>query len=116
MHLMTRYPLDLERPAAVFVFEAPCGLCMADVVRCTVAMYHIIYAAEEAAVGPVLGQGGGTPCDRARKSRDVKTGPYGIWGHALCDLVLEGGFIYVPFSSDDGEVLGPPWLQPLVGS
>ena len=54
--------------------------------------YAKIYRDEDKAVGP-------TDCVPGTYNRDRSEGPYGIWGHCIGDLVIEGVSI-----SDKGKV------------
>lgn len=74
------YPL--ERPAKL-TFTNPGGFSRYEFFRCVYEGYKNIYAQEES----VDGDPGMIPgmLNRARSD-----GPYGIWGHVMSDLFLEG--------------------------
>ena len=104
------YPLDLDKHLPEWVYEttSPEGLSLRDIVRCIVATYKVIYAAEECAVGAEAhaARAGPRSLNRGRTN-----GPFGIWGHDLRDLVLEG-FDWSPLT--DGS--GARALLPMIGS
>lgn len=74
------YPLERETK---LTFTNPGGFSRYDFFRCVYEGYKNIYAQEEA----VAGNPGNIPgmLNRARSD-----GPYGIWGHVMEDLFLEG--------------------------
>ena len=74
------YPLERE---AKLTFTNPGGFSRYEFFRCVYKGYKNIYAQEEA----VDGDPGMIPgmLNRARSD-----GPYGIWGHVMSDLFLEG--------------------------
>jgi hypothetical protein len=75
----------------VWVYDTPpdggVGLCLRDIVRCIVATYRVIYEAEACAVGAEAHAARAGP---RLYNRGATEGPFGIWGHDLGDLVLEG--------------------------
>jgi hypothetical protein len=93
------YPLtEAKSPQWVYETAAPAGLALRDLVRCVVASYRVIYAAEACAVGAEAhaARVGGMSANRGRTN-----GPFGIWGHDLGDLVLEG-FDWAPSADRSG--------------
>jgi hypothetical protein len=85
------YPLG-ESKGPDYRYVSPAGLSARDIARCVAATYHVIYAAECAAVGEEAHKKrAGGNC----MNRGTTDGPFGIWGHDLRDLVLEG-FLWAP--------------------
>jgi hypothetical protein len=70
--------------------KRPEGFSRRDFYKCILAGYHRIYSEEHKAVGDP----GHIPGMLNRQSSE---GPYGIWGHDIGDLVLEG-----VIDNDDG--------------
>lgn len=105
--MLFQYPL---RPNVgfdwVYETESPSGLTVRDIARCIAATYRVMYAAEEAAVRT---EAHAARAGSSSLNRGQTDGPFGIWGHDLDDLVLEG-FTWAPNSSGGGAIL------PLIGS
>jgi hypothetical protein len=107
------YPLD-DAKSPDWVYEtAPHGggaqgLALRDIVRCIAATYKVMYAAEACAVGAAAHAARVGP---GVLNRGRTEGPFGIWGHDLGDLVLEG-FTWAP-NADGG---GGGALLPMIGS
>ena len=101
------YPLS-EGKSPDYLYSSPAGLSARDVARCIVATYRVIYAAERAAVGAAAHE---ARAGAISLNRGKTNGPFGIWGHDLGDLVLEG-FTWAP--SADKSRGGA--LLPLIGS
>jgi hypothetical protein len=87
--------------------DAAAGLSLRDIVRCVVGTYRVMYAAEACAVGAEAHAARVGPHCLNRGRTD---GPFGIWGHDLGDLVLEG-FTWAPNVSGGGGA-----LLPMIGS
>jgi hypothetical protein len=87
------YPLE-QTKWPEWVYETPpdgsVGLSVHDIVRCVAATYQVMYVAEA--------------CDRSRGS--AADGRFGIWGHGVGELVLEG-FSWVPTRVGGGGALLP---------
>ena len=100
------YPLS-EGKSPEYEYTSPAGLSARDIARCIAATYRVIYAAECAAVGEAAhaARAGGICINRGRTN-----GPFGIWGHDLRDLVLEG-FTWARAADGSGGA-----LLPLIGS
>jgi len=76
------YPLS-RKVSFSFHQKRPGGFTRLDFYQCVLAGYHRIYNEEHKAVGdPGHIQG--------MLNRESSDGPYGIWGHDIGDLVLEG--------------------------
>jgi tetratricopeptide (TPR) repeat protein len=74
------YPLTVK---AKFEYENKSGFTRMDIFRCIYDGYKQIYDAEEKAAGD--------PGTYERLyNRKKSNGPYGIWGHYLEDLIIEG--------------------------
>jgi hypothetical protein len=74
------YPLS---KSAKIKFKQDGGFTLVNLMKCIRVGYHKIYDEETAAVGD-------PGCVEGMYNRSKSSGPYGIWGHDICDLVVEG--------------------------
>lgn len=104
MVILYIYPFKLNA-GIDWVYETPSpdGLTVRDIVRCIASTYRVMYAAEEAAVGP---EAHAARASSFMLNRGRTDGPFGIWGHDLRDLVLQG-FTWAPNVNNSGGAILP---------
>jgi len=86
----TKYTMEISYPLthpATFTFNSARGFSRLDVINNIVESYHAVYKKEEASMNTVI-----EPINKRTGlvNRQSSNGAYGIWGHDIDDLVIEG--------------------------